>query len=250
MSLKQPIYQICLLLLGLHTLCGAWFFRYHPAPVPGLATNAPTSTKLVNLLLVPAGDARHQGRSIVHQFESSCMMALSQQLKNELETHYTAVRVLLSHGPGDIVQPWQVATMANTLDIDLVLSLHCYHEQGPKPTITLYNFSYGQDFVQKLVDLCWYEAHQAYLFAIHTTQAWISLCKNHLSGQPFAELFTVAGPFNVPFKPLIGIKVPAIGIEMSFKDDNGYQEMVNPIVQSLKQILEPLVKQATIQETS
>lgn len=229
----------------------AWFFRYQPsnAPTQDMA-QAPILAKTINILLVPAGDAHNKGRSLIHQFESSCMMALAQEAKEAIENRHNAVRVLISHSPSDILQPWHSATMANTLDIDLVLSLHCYHEQGPKPVVAIYTFSYGQDFVNKLIELSWQRAHNAYLFSSHTTQAWSSLLIKELQKPSFTTLYTVTGPFKIPFTPLIGIKVPAIGIEMSLKDDDAYKNFIEPLAQSLDPIIDPLIKQATIQVIS
>ena len=228
----------------------AWFFRYQPVVVPLQREASPIAAKIVNILLVPAGDARNNGRGVVHQFESGCTSQLVQELKNELERSNSSVRVLCSHGQGEILQPWHVATMANTLDIDIVLNFHCYHEQGPKPTMTIYEFSYGQDFVNKLTDMSWYGAHQAYLFATQTTGAWASMLVDELTKPPLTTLFAVAGPFKIPFKPLLGVKVPAFGIELSLKDDNGYKEMINPLAQAMSPVFDQLIKQRTVQVVS
>lgn len=227
----------------------AWFFHYKPIVLEASPKQASVQTKIINFLLVPAGDARNNGRNIVHQFESSCMMMLVQELKDALEQRYNSVRVLLSHGPGEVLQPWRVATMANTLDIDLVLQFNCYHEQGPKPTITIYEFSYGNDFVSKLVDLSWYSVDQAYLCAAPTMKVWLPLCMHELA-KPINSSLSVHGPYKIPFAPLLGIKVPAFGFEMSLKDDQGYKEFINPLVMAMSPIVDLLLKQRTIQESA
>ena len=67
---------------------------------------------LMTVLLVPAGDARNQGRSLEHQFESTSSMACVLSLKAALEKTYPEMRVIVSHKAGDIVQQYQIPTMA------------------------------------------------------------------------------------------------------------------------------------------
>ena len=198
---------------------------------------------LVTLLLVPAGDACNQGRSLEHQFESSSTMAYALSLKTSIEKQYPEVRAMVSHRAGEVIRQFQIPTMANTLDIDLVLTINCYHEQGPKPEIFVYQFSYGQEFVSKLTELSWYTLDSAYLFSKNITCSWVSMLAHELSADVYKAMFTLHGPFKIPFKPLLGIKVPAIGLEISLKQDNDWNVFVDPLVAGLEPIVRPLIKQ-------
>lgn len=227
-----------------------WYFNYKPNTVNPGQTNAVQQTPLVTLMLVPAGDARNQGRSLEHQFESSSAAAYACSLKAAIEKKYPATRVIISHKAGEIVQPFQIPTMVNTLDVDLVITINCYHELGPKPELYFYQFSYGADFVSKLTELSWYSVDSAYLFAKNTTHAWAVALVKALNADIYKALFIVHGPYKIPFKPLVGIKVPAIGIEMSMRQDGDWAVFVDPVAMSLEPIINPLVKQRTIQEAA
>ena len=226
----------------------AWYFNYRPNTVNQVQAGVVKSASLVTVMLVPAGDARSQGRSLEHQFESSSAMAYVLSLKDAIEKTYPEVRVIVSHRTGEIVQQFQVPTMANTLGIDLVMTVNCYHEQGPKPELYIYQFSYGADFVSRLTELSWYTIDSAYLFSKTTTHAWGMLLADELRADTYKPLFTVQSLYKMPFKPLIGIKVPAIGLEMGIVQDADWAVFVDPIVVSLEQVVRPLIKQRTVVE--
>ena len=213
-----------------------------------MQANMAQQAPLVTLMLVPAGDARNQGRSLEHQFESSSSMAYALNLKAAIEKTYPEIRVIISHKAGEIVQQFQIPTMANTVGIDLVMTINCYHEPGPKPELYIYQFSYGADFVSKMTELSWYTIDSAYLFSKSRTHTWALDLIHGLDSAAYKALFTVHGPYRVPFKPLVGIKVPALGLEMSLQQDGDWTVFVDPIVASLDQIVRPLIKQATVLE--
>ena len=228
----------------------SWYFNYKPNTIKPAQTHAAQRVPLVTVMLVPAGDARNQGRSLEHQFESSSSMACVESLKAAIEKTYPEVRVIVSHKAGEIVQQYQIPTMANTLGVDLVFTINCYHEQGAKPELYVYQCSYGADFINKLSELNWYTVQSAYLFSKDTTHAWANIMVNKLNSDTCTSLFTIRGPFKMPFKPLIGIKVPAIGIEISLKQDDDWTSLVDPFVASLEPMVGPLIKQRTIVEVA
>lgn len=242
MSIKKSLLYnvVCGILFLLPWSVYPWYFKFKPNPV-----NVPvqSSVPIVTIVLVPAGDARSQGRSLEHQFESSSAMSYAQDVKMALEKKYPEIRVLISHKVGDIVRQYQIPTMANTVGVDLVLTVNCYHERGPKPELYIYQFSYGEDFVSKVTDLHWYFMSSAYLFSKSTTRAWAPLLVQGLNGASYKSLFTVKGPYAMPFEPLIGIKVPAIGLEMSLKRDDDWSVFTDPLVASLDPIVGQLIKQ-------
>ena len=246
MSIKllKTLHKIFFLYVTLiHVTLLPWYFKYNPNTTNQMQANASAQAPLMTLLLVPAGDAHNQGRSLEHQFESSIAMSCSLDLKKAIETKYPDVRVLVSHKAGETVRQLQIPTMANTLDVDLVLSINCYHEKGPKPELYVYQFSYGTDFVSKLPELSWYTLDTAYLFAYHTTQAWVATVAQELKADIYKALFSVHGPYKLPCKPLLGIKVPAFGIEISLKQDEDWIVYTEPLVNSLASIINPIIKQ-------
>lgn len=226
----------------------SWYFNYKPNTLEQV--HGGKRVPLVTIMLVPAGDARDQGRSLEHQFESSCASSYALGLKEAIEKKYSDTLVLVSHKAGEIVQQFQIPTMANTLGVDLVITINCYHERGPKPELYLYQFSYGADFVSKLTALSWYTIDSAYLFAKDTTYVWVTALAQGLSSDQYKALFVVRGPYKMPFKPIMGIKVPAIGLEMSLMQDGDWMMFVDPVAVSLEPIIAPLLKQRTVLEVA
>lgn len=223
-----------------------WYFNYRPTTAN--KAYCQETQFLVNILLVPAGDARNQGRSLEHQFESSVTLSYVQSLKAAIEKKYPEVHVIISHKIGEVVRPYQIPTMANTLGVDLVLTINCYHEQGPKPEWYIYQFSYGEDFISKLYDLSWYAVDSAYLFSKNTTAVWAALLAHELSADSHRALFTVRGPYKLPVAPLLGIKVPALSMEISLKQDEDWASFVEPLAMSLAPIVRPLITQRSAVE--
>jgi hypothetical protein len=237
--------------VSLITLCAtgqlySWYFHYQThASVTNNQNSGTTRAPLVTILLAPAGDVHNQGRSLEHQFEHSITMTCAQSLKNTIETLYPDVRVLISHRMGESYHTFQVATMGNTMDIDLVISLHCYHEEGAKPIISLYHYSNGNDFVNKMSRAAWHTPDTAYLWSKDTTCSWIKILTRELKSPAYATLFNVTGPYKLPFKPLSGIKVPAIGIEMSLKQDDDWSTYIDPLAHAHKSIFDLLIHTKT-----
>lgn len=226
----------------------SWYFKYKPTT--SNQTQISESHYLVNILLVPAGDARNQGRSLEHQFESSITLSYVQNLKVAIEKKYPEVHIIISHKVGEIVRQYQIPTMANTLGVDLVLTFNCYHEQGPKPEWYIYHFSYGDDFINKLYDLSWYTVDSAYLFSKDITAAWASTLARELNADAYKTLFAVRGPFKLPVSSLMGIKVPALSLEMSLKQDEDWEVFVDPLVMSLELLVRPLIMQRSSVEVA
>jgi hypothetical protein len=219
-----------------------WYFKYKPT-TSNNQPQASASHYLVNILLVPAGDARNQGRSLEHQFESSITLSYVQALKVAIEKKYPEVHVIISHKVGEIVRQYQVPAMANALGVDFAITFNCYHEQGPKPELYIYHFSYGDDFINKLYDLSWYTVDSAYLFSKDKSAAWAAALTRELNADAYKTLFAVRGPFKLPVSSLLGMKVPALNIEMSLKQDEDWEVFVDPLVISLEPLVRPLITQ-------
>ncbi|TET05772.1 hypothetical protein E3J79_04515 [Candidatus Dependentiae bacterium] len=187
----------------------------------------------MTIMIDPAANAR----IIEGCFEFGITLQCAEQLKQELEKEYRQLRIVLTRHPGQTVQPLQNANFANRLDVDFYLSIHFYQETDTKPKLSLYHFSYGNDLVNKTFDLCFYPYDQAYIFNKAQTEEWIQNMKQILSQENYAALFDVKGPYALSFKPLIGIKTPAIAIEASLRHISDWQQYIEPIITSLRPII-------------
>ncbi len=191
----------------------------------------------MTIMLDPAGDSHHVGRTIDDCFERGLTLQCAEELKKQLELNYPGLRVILTRNAAQTVRPLQHANFANRMNIDLYLSIHFYHELSPKPNLYVYYFSYGNDLCSKTLDVSFYPYEQAYIFCKDKTSLWANRIKKELSQQAYTALFDAQGPYALPFKPLIGIKAPAIAIEASLKQADDWHLYIKPIIASLDSIV-------------
>ncbi len=190
-----------------------------------------------SLMLDPAGDAKHTGRRLEDSFERGITLQCTEQLKKVLEKRHPNMRVVLTRFPGESLQPLQNANFANRLDVDFYLSIHFFQEKNIKPQLFLYHFSYNDDFITKVFDLCFYRYDQAHLFNMPTIKLWGNTIKNVLEKELYKKQFDVHSVFKLPFKPLIGIKAPAIALEAGLKYKDDWYIYIEPIADSISAII-------------
>jgi N-acetylmuramoyl-L-alanine amidase len=190
------------------------------------------------LMLDPAGDAQYPGRIIEDSFERGITLQCVEELQNVISKRFPHVRVVLTRFPGETKQPLQNANFANRLDVDLYISIHCYHETKPKSQLYLYYFSQNDMFVGQpsAYSLCPYD--KAHLFSIKTTKAWGTTMERVLRDAQYGHLFVFRGLYTIPFAPLIGIKKPAIAFEIGLKQKENWKLFIEPIVASLTPLIE------------
>jgi N-acetylmuramoyl-L-alanine amidase len=190
------------------------------------------------IMIDPAGDARTTGRTIGDIFERSITMHAAQELKKMLEEHLAKIlpglRIFLTRVPGETVEPLQNAAFANRLRVDLYISLHCYQTEQSNPHCALYHFSYdpvADELPTKVPGLFLYPYQQAHrnFFTISRdiAQAVYQQLQKHKG-------FLVIEPIQAfPYKPLIGIRAPALGIEMGLPKKDDWKLIINNITQAL-----------------
>lgn len=208
-----------------------------------LCTLASASThareSLFSIMLDPAGDAKHTGRKLDDSFERGITLQFAEQLKKVLEQqHGNTVQVVLTRFPGETLQPLQNANFANRLNVDLYLNIHFYQDDRTKPQLFLYRFSHGNEFVTKLFDLHFYAYDLIHMVNKEATKRYAHSIKQTLTSPSYAQQFEVLGLFSLPFKPLIGIKAPALALEASLHHKDDWRTFVEPIAQSLAPLIE------------
>lgn len=190
------------------------------------------------LMLAPAGDAKQVGRTIGDNFERGITLQYAEELKHLVETTCPTASVIVSRSPGDIVPPLQHASFANRLRVNLFISIHFYHTTAIKPDLHIYQFSYNDDFVNPSQTLSFYPYDQAHLFNKKKTSDWTQLIKNTCQKPQYQKLFTAHDIHTLPFKPLIGVTAPAIGIEAGLKNKIDWIHYLEPIKQAITAIIE------------
>jgi hypothetical protein len=210
------------------------FFAYNPLT----GRHWPHQQKpYFTIMLNPAGDAKCAGRQIGDSFERGITMQFTEQLKQKLEDSYPGVAVILTRFPGEVIPELQNANFANRLGVDLFMSFHFYRELHTKPNLFIYYFSYNKDLVPQPADFAFYHYDQAYLFSQKTTKLWANNLCQELKQDMYSKLFTIHDTLCFPFKPLIGITVPALALEASIKEPQDWQKYIDPIAHALGSII-------------
>ncbi len=189
------------------------------------------------IMLNPAGNARHTGRTIGNSFERSITLQYAEQIKKELEQTNQYVTVLLTRSPGDIVYALQNASLANRLAVDLFISIHFYQSHEIKPKLHLYQFSYNDDFIQKTSNLSLCPYDQAHLLNNDTTNTWVNLIQSSCNKTEYKKKFKMVNTHKLPFKPLIGITAPSIGIEAGLKEKEDWHNYIAPLIDGINTII-------------
>lgn len=169
------------------------------------------------IVIDPAGDVKRTGRRIGDSFERGLTLQCAEKIKEIITRDAPHIKIIITRMPGDNVYDLQNASLANRIHADLFMNLNFYHTQETKPTLYLYQFSYGNDFGCGAQGITLHSYDQAYRINKETTDVVCQLFKKELSEHAYHSLCTVAGPYKLPIKPLIGIVAPAIAIEVGLK---------------------------------
>lgn len=186
------------------------------------------------IMLAPAGDAHTTGRVVDGTFERAITYAWAQELAHELQQQLPDCQIILSRRPGQTLSPFHAASYANTAGVDLFISLSCYQITGLKPRCDLYLFSYGDHFHNHSLDLTLSPAHEAYLFNRKQTTTIAHTILHELQKE---HALTVHGPHAFPFKPLLGLVPPAVGIEVGIEKNDDWKYIIQPMARALKTVI-------------
>lgn len=190
------------------------------------------------LMLDPAGDAQYPGRIIEDSFERGITLQCVEELQTTITKRFPFVRVVLTRLPGETRQPLQNANFANRLDTDLYISIHCYSESKPKSQLYLYYFSNNDSFISQPSPHALYPYDKAHLISLKSTKAFGTIMERILRDPQYAHLFMLHGLYTLPFAPLIGIKKPALAIEIGLKHKENWKLFIEPIIASITPLLE------------
>lgn len=185
------------------------------------------------VVLDPAGDAKRTGRRIGDSFERGLTLQCVEQIKDIIARDAPHIKVVITRMPGDSVYDLQNASLSNRINADLFLNLNFYHTQETKPTIFLYQFSYGNDFASYQQGLALDSYDQAYRVNKEVTDVMCQAFKKELSQQKYHSLCSVAGPYKLPIKPLIGIVSPSIAVELGLKGKELWHYYSEPLARAI-----------------
>lgn len=194
---------------------------------------------IFTIMIDPAGDAKHTGRLIHDTLERGISLQCAEQLKSKLVEKFSSIRVVLTRVPGETIQPLQNASFANRLDVNLYISLYFYHEQETPAHIALYYYIQDPivDFWHQTDDLAFYSVSQAHLINLKTTKNWGMMMLEVLQNKNYSKYFQPIGLFAIPFTPLLGIKAPALAVEVGLKNKNDWHHVIEPLMLAIERII-------------
>lgn len=204
------------------------------------------------LMLDPAGDARTPGRTINQHMERGITLQIAEAIKKEIEQHISSDpyeadysqpkpwrRVVLTRVPGESIAPLHNAVFANRLDADLYISIHCFHATGSQAPVSIYHYLANPvtDLWSTPKGLALYPYDQAHLYQVHRSKSAAEKLKGFLAGSKIGD---VRGVYGFPFKPLVGIKVPAVAIEIGLRNKDEWARYAKAIADSVLELIPSL----------
>ena len=187
------------------------------------------------IMLDPAGDAEHPGRPLEQHFERGLTLQCVNYIQPALEQHLPNARIIVTRTAGDKVAPLHHANFANRLD-NVLLYLHCafYKEQGSRPVLRLYRFSYQQHPPSRPATTLFLRYDHAYeqneknsATSCNTLYQWLT---QYATTHNFFDIYP---PCAFPHAALCGITCPALVIEIGLPHDAMWQQSADLIVQAL-----------------
>lgn len=177
-------------------------------------------------MLDPANDAREIDDSV----ERVLSMEIAQTLKKNIEEVIKGARVIITRYPGEVIEPYQIASFSNKLKVDLFVSLHVFAQPNKDNKIYLYKLGYNPRTdlpLERKKELALIPYDQAYKQSMKETTSLIhtftDYCKKEVASlsKEYKQPITCMNPITLPFKPLTGIAAPAFAIEVGLhKRDN------------------------------
>ena len=193
------------------------------------------------LMIDPAGDAKEPGRSIDDTFERGITLQLAEELKRAIEAENPGIRIILTKFPGEVIEPLQNASFANRLKVDLYLSFNVFEHKEKLSTLFFYQLTYNPAtdlWVKKTDDLVLLPFDQAYKNSLAQTDTFIKQLYDACKKEERSAKLNCHLPLKVPFKPLVGISAPAVGIELGIKKKDDWKEVAPYLSEPLNNSLQ------------
>lgn len=219
-------------LLGTPLWVSGWPFFFGEDP------SQPEVKKSI-IVIDPAGDSSYEGREIEDTFERSLTLRCGQAIKEHFErAEVPTTRVFLTRYPGEMVEPLQNISFSNRLNADLYVSLHFFKTERAKPELFIYTYSLDpavDSIEKKFTTLSLLPYDQAYKVSFKKTQELSKLFYQSLLQSSVAHCHA---PVAFPFKPLLGITAPALGLEIGLSKESQIASLISLITHALESVLQ------------
>ncbi len=208
-------------------------------PIPAFANKSQ-----ITIMIDPAGDAGNKGRLIEGTFERGITLQYAEKLKEELARD-GSYRIVLTRFPGETIEPLQTATFSNRLQADLFISLNFFHTAHEPTTWYLYYYTtHPSTDHWHTTQGAWSTIHTIYHKHLSTTTAFITELHQNLQSE-LKNICALYQPRGIPLRPLIGLAMPAVAIEIGLPPENSFDHLVQPLAQAIKNTIVKLAKDGT-----
>jgi N-acetylmuramoyl-L-alanine amidase len=204
-----------------------------PQLLAGTHHNKATDKKVI--LIHPDGHPGQTGRKLFRGTEHTITKNIAEYLCEQINQRSSCVAVQ-TRTKAETFHSLQHASFANRLNTDLFISIHAYKEESMQPTITLYHLLCDPitDLSKRTFDAhAFIPVHMAHTKNIGSTQKIAGILAESLQHEKYSKIFQIAGPFGIPFKPLLGILAPAIAIEFGLGKEINLPPLLDPIIDAL-----------------
>ncbi|HVW99180.1 MAG TPA: hypothetical protein VHA52_01890 [Candidatus Babeliaceae bacterium] len=187
------------------------------------------------IMIDPVGDALYPGRCLGEDFERTVTLLCAQKLKEYIESNSKSISVIITHSPGEIVEPLQNAAFANRADVNLYISIYAYHEQGPASILWMFNTLYNPielayAYNGSSLDLCPYDhAYRYNIQASHKLAQDLAKAMLKVSSRGFM----VEGPYAFPLRSLQGVKSTSLCCEFGLAKSQDWMSMVEALAKAI-----------------
>ncbi len=163
----------------------------------------------ITVMLSPAGDTTHTGRTLADGFERTAARDLAEKIKAEIELREPDISIVITHETGQTADQKSRANFANRLNVDLYISIGCFSSDR----LIIDTFYRSTNTLQTSGDnnLSFCPASQAHLKHAQKTLKFI---KKGLIPGNLRSRFIYHEPLGLPLQTLTGTNAPACAIEL------------------------------------
>lgn len=190
----------------------------------------------ITIILDPAGDAHHTGRIIGESFERGITAQFAKELKKELDLLH--IKTIMTRYPGEALEPLQGAYLANKLNADLYINISFYPEVSKNKNLNTFVYYSLYDSTDS-----WSVESSTLSFLPYNKAYKKSFNKSKLLAETFFNNLTILKASHIigfPFRPLVGIMVPAFGIEIGLYNSEDWKQCISPVINSLKSCIKEI----------
>jgi hypothetical protein len=199
-------------------------------------------SKTFTLFISPFGHAGEPGRVLHESYERAQAYHMGVALKDALEKAHPC-KVILSRTPGQDLAEHQTINFAHQTLPDLFISISLFAlsgNDGSKPQVHLYNLLIDPftDAIRKAYHgISFVPLEQAHCSYLKASAAISNSFKTIAAQEPFVQQCECAGPYALPYKPLLGITAPSIGIEIGLRKDRDWELCLPMIIAALNKLI-------------